>query len=137
MLALKTYHFAVIFSPNIFMRFERGAFDFACLAPFTRTSTLSVTFLPEIKPMSLIVILPFDFGTGIRVDPESETAMLYCVRSESMDRYSESGHASHVHLISMYSPSDADFLSVESVICFFIGWNSCLLYIRAILLPNL
>lgn len=32
--------------------------------------------------------------------------------------------------------SETDFLSVESVICFFIGWNSCLLYMRAILLPN-
>ena len=85
--------------------------------------------------MSLMVILPLDLETGIRVDPESDTAMLYCVRSESMDRYSESGHASHVHLISMYSPSDADFLSVESVICFFIGWNSCFLDISAIVLP--
>lgn len=136
MLALKTYHFAFSFSPNIFMRLERGAFDFARLAPFTRMSTLSVTFLPEMIPMSLTVIFPFDLGTGIRVDPESDTAMLYCVRSESMDRNSESGHASHAHLISMYSPSDADFLSVESVICFFIGWNSCSLYISAIVLPD-
>jgi hypothetical protein len=70
------------------------------------------------------------------VVPESDTAMLYCVRSESIARYNESGHASHAHLISMYSPSDADFLSVESVIFFFIGWNSCSWYIRAILLPN-
>ena len=36
----------------------------------------------------------------------------------------------------MYSPSDADFLSVESVIFFFIGWNSGLLYMSAILLPD-
>ena len=151
MLALNTYHFAVIFSPNIFMRPERGAFDFARLAPFTCTSTLSMTFLPEMIPRSLIVILPFDLGTVIRVDPESDTAsqyriqdphesdtaMLYCVRSESIARYNESGHASHAHLISMYSPSEADFLSVESVIFFFIGQNSCLPYIRAIVLPNL
>ena len=137
MLALKTYHFAFIFSPNIFIWLERGAFDFARLAPFTRTSTLSMTFFPEITPISLTVILPFDLGTGIRVVPESDTAMLYCVRSESIARYNESGHASHAHLISMYSPSEADFLSVESVIFFFIGWISCSLYIRAIVLPNL
>ena len=48
----------------------------------------------------------------------------------------DTGHASHVHLISMYSPSYADFLTVESVICFFIGWNSCLWRLSAILLSN-
>ena len=136
MLALKTYHLAFIFSPNVFIRTDIGTLGFDCLAVFTRTSTLSVTFLPEIEPTNLTVIFPFDLGIGIRVDPESDTAMLYCVRSESIARYNESGHASHVHLISMYSPSDADFLSVESVICLFIGWNSCLLYISAILLPD-
>lgn len=73
-----------IFSPNVFIRTERGALVFACLAFFTRTSTLSVTFLPEITPMSLTVILPFDLGIGILVEPVSDTAMLYCVSSESI-----------------------------------------------------
>ena len=116
MLALKTYHFAFIFSPNVIILSDSGTLGFACLTGFTRTSTLSVTFLPDIMPTSLTVIFPFDLGIGIRVDPESDTAMLYFVRSESIARYNESGHASHAHLISMYSPSDADFLSVEMTI---------------------
>ena len=70
--------------------------------------------------MSLTVILPFDLGTGMRVVPESDTAILYWVHPESMDRYNESGHALHDHLISMYSPSDADFLSVERLSLLFI-----------------
>lgn len=36
----------------------------------------------------------------------------------------------------MNSPSEADFLSVESVSLFFIDWFSCLYYIPAILLPD-
>ena len=55
--------------------------------------------------MSLTVNLPFDLGTGIRVLPESDTEILYCVHPESIARYNESGHALHAHLISMYSPS--------------------------------
>ena len=86
--------------------------------------------------MSLTVILPLDLGTGMRVVPESDTAILYWVHPESIDKYNESGHASHDHLISMYSHSEADFLSVERLSLLFIGWYSCLPYISANPLPN-
>lgn len=86
--------------------------------------------------MILTVILPFDLGTGIRVVPGSDTAMLYLVVPESMDRYNESGHASHAHLISIYSPSDADFLSVESVICSSLVRIVVYMAICAVVLPD-
>ena len=86
--------------------------------------------------MSMTVIFPLDLGTGMRVVPESDTAILYWEHPESIDRYNESGQASHDHLISMYSPSEADFLSVERLSLLFIGWYSRMLYISANPLPN-
>ena len=56
-----------------------------------------------------------DFRISMRVVPQSVTAIEYLSLPESYAIYNVSRHASHVQLTSMYSPSPADFLSVESV----------------------
>ena len=112
---------------------------FAGLAAFaflTLTSTLLDSFLLPIKAFRVKTAFPSDFLISMRVVPLSATAIEYLSLPESYARYNESGHASHAHLIYMYSPSAADFLSVESVSLFFIGQNSCFLYISAIVLPD-
>ena len=108
----------------------------ADLAFLILTSTLLDSFLFPIKALRVKTALPSDFLISMRVVPQSATAMEYLSLPESYARYNESGHASHAHLISMYSPSAADFLSVESVSLFFIGKNSCLQYISSIVLPR-
>ena len=97
---------------------------FAGLAAFaflTLTSTLLDSFLLPIKAFRVKTAFPSDFLISMRVVPLSATAIEYLSLPESYARYNESGHASHAHLIYMYSPSAADFLSVESVSLFFIG----------------
>ena len=84
------------------------------------TSAGAVCFwglLPIIAFRMMVVLLLVRF-IRIRVVPLSATAKLYFSQPKS-----------NAHYISMYSPSAADFLSAESVSLFFIGQNSCLLYI--------
>ena len=91
-----------------------------CRAFLTRTSTLLDTFLFDTTALRVMIALPFDFLISMRVVPLSATAKEYFSLPESYARYNESGHASHAHLISTYSPSDTDFLSVMSMSLSFI-----------------
>ena len=136
--ARKTYHPACSFSFQSFILLMSAPFaGLADLDFLILTSTLWDIFLLPIRALRVKTAFPLDSLISILVEPLSATAIEYLSLPESYARNNESGHVSHTHLISMYSPSAADFLSVESVILFFIGQNSCLEYIFARVLPDI
>ena len=74
-------------------------FPVVCHAYFDLLSA----FFPPIPATSLIMNLPLQFGTAIRVNPESETTILSVLWPESKIRINESGHPGQSHLISIYT----------------------------------